>query len=195
MTVGSASAFELSRPAQASLLLRPIGSLSGPRPPSSQGSDPVSYPAEPPASFRTNRQLSGCDPPSLVVRALGAHGHSRRSDPVTAISELHPTSGHSRTVAMSQSVPLPDSCIAAISRQRNASSSAQGRARALLQQWPTRRLGRRRHRFASKTALAQHCVVPQNEATKAQSITGLPMFGNRFLGSWLFAAALAQAQM
>ena len=40
-------------------LLRPIGSLSGPRPPSSQGSDPASYPAEPPASFRTNRQLSG----------------------------------------------------------------------------------------------------------------------------------------
>src|SRR5262245_34044291 len=38
-------------------LLRPIGSLS--RPPSSQGSDPASYPAEPPASFRTNRQLSG----------------------------------------------------------------------------------------------------------------------------------------
>jgi hypothetical protein len=42
-----------------SLLLRPIGSLSGPRPPSSQGSDPASYPAEPPASFQTNRQLSG----------------------------------------------------------------------------------------------------------------------------------------
>src|ERR1700686_3256178 len=40
-------------------LLRPIGSPSGPRPPSSQGSDPASYPAEPPASFRTNRQLSG----------------------------------------------------------------------------------------------------------------------------------------
>jgi hypothetical protein len=40
-------------------LLRPIGSLSGPRPPSSQGSDPTSYPAVPPASFRTNRQLSG----------------------------------------------------------------------------------------------------------------------------------------
>ena len=40
-------------------LLRPIGSLSGPRPPLSQGSDPASYPAVPPASFRTNRQLSG----------------------------------------------------------------------------------------------------------------------------------------
>src|ERR1700730_15887427 len=40
-------------------LLRPIGSLSSPRLPSSQGSDPASYPAQPPASFRTNRQLSG----------------------------------------------------------------------------------------------------------------------------------------
>ena len=40
-------------------LLRPIGSLSSPRPPLSQGSDPASYPAVPPASFRTNRQLSG----------------------------------------------------------------------------------------------------------------------------------------
>src|ERR1700730_1459479 len=40
-------------------LLRPIGSLSSPRPPLSQGSDPASYPTGPPASFRTNRQLSG----------------------------------------------------------------------------------------------------------------------------------------
>ncbi|MEH2539471.1 hypothetical protein V1278_007511 [Bradyrhizobium sp. AZCC 1577] len=40
-------------------LLRPIESLSSPRPPSSQGFDPASYPAVPPASFRTNRQLSG----------------------------------------------------------------------------------------------------------------------------------------
>src|SRR3979411_233057 len=59
MTGGSASALELSRPARASLLLRPVGSLSGPRPPSSQGSNPASYPAAPPARFRTNRQLSG----------------------------------------------------------------------------------------------------------------------------------------
>src|SRR5271169_4147094 len=40
-------------------LLRPIGSLSSPRPPLSQGSDPASCPAVPPASFRTNRHLSG----------------------------------------------------------------------------------------------------------------------------------------
>jgi hypothetical protein len=33
--------------------------LCCPRPPSSQGSDPASYPAVSPASFRTNRQLSG----------------------------------------------------------------------------------------------------------------------------------------
>ena len=44
-------------------LLRPIGSLSSPRPPLSQGSDPASYPAVPAASFRTNRHLSGSDPP------------------------------------------------------------------------------------------------------------------------------------
>ena len=46
-------------PSSKAHLLRPIGSLSSPRLPSSQGSDPASYPAQPPASFRTNRQLSG----------------------------------------------------------------------------------------------------------------------------------------
>src|ERR1700687_1877214 len=40
-------------------LLRPIRSLSSPRLPLSQGSDPASCPAVPPASFRTNRHLSG----------------------------------------------------------------------------------------------------------------------------------------
>src|SRR5258708_3010788 len=38
-------------------LLRPIGLLSGPRPPSSQGSDPTSYPALPPSNFLPNRHL------------------------------------------------------------------------------------------------------------------------------------------
>src|SRR5207237_10825972 len=69
-------------------LLRPIGLLSSPRPPLSQGSDPASYPAVSPASFRTNRQLSGCDPPSLIVRALGARGQSRRSGRVYTASRL-----------------------------------------------------------------------------------------------------------
>jgi hypothetical protein len=39
-------------------LLRLIESLSSPRPPSSQDSDPASYPAVPPVSFRANRQLA-----------------------------------------------------------------------------------------------------------------------------------------
>ena len=59
MTGGSASAFELSRPAQASLTLRPIGSLSHPRRPLSRGSSPSGYPAEPLVSYRINRQLPG----------------------------------------------------------------------------------------------------------------------------------------
>jgi hypothetical protein len=78
MTGGSASAFELSRPAQASLTLRPIGSLSHPRRPLSRGSSPSGYPAEPLVSYQINRQLSGWIPLPLVIRAFGAHGHSRR---------------------------------------------------------------------------------------------------------------------
>ena len=73
MAGGSASALSLSRPAQASLTLRPAGSLSRPRRPLSRGSDPASYPAEPLVSFRTYRQLSGWNPPPLVIRAFGAH--------------------------------------------------------------------------------------------------------------------------
>ena len=70
---GSASALSLSRPAQASHTLRPAGSLAAsPRLPLSQGSDPASYPTEPPASFRTYRQLSGWILLTMV-RALGAH--------------------------------------------------------------------------------------------------------------------------
>src|SRR5215813_10198944 len=47
MAGGSASALSLSRPAQASLTLRPAGSLSRPRRPLSQGSSPCGYPHEP----------------------------------------------------------------------------------------------------------------------------------------------------
>src|SRR5215468_9466964 len=53
MAGGSASALSLSRPAQASLALRPAGSLSRPRRPLSRGSDPAGYPTKPLASFRT----------------------------------------------------------------------------------------------------------------------------------------------
>jgi len=73
MAGGSASALSLSRPAQASLTLRPAGSLSRPRRPLSRGSSPASCPAEPLVSFRTYRQLSGWNPPPQVFRAFGAH--------------------------------------------------------------------------------------------------------------------------
>jgi hypothetical protein len=73
MAGGSASALSLSRPAQASLALRPAGSLSRPRRPLSRGSGPSGYPAEPLVSYRINRQLSGWNPPPLVIRAFGAH--------------------------------------------------------------------------------------------------------------------------
>jgi hypothetical protein len=41
----------------------------------SRGSDPASYQAKPLASFRTYRQLSGWNPPPLMIRAFGAHCH------------------------------------------------------------------------------------------------------------------------
>src|SRR5262245_44322659 len=79
MAGGSASALSLSRPAQASLALRPAGSLSRPRRPLSRGSDPASYPTKPLASFRTYRQLSGWNPPPLMIRAFGAHCQQQKS--------------------------------------------------------------------------------------------------------------------
>src|SRR6478672_7389936 len=70
---GSASAPLLSRPAQASLTLRPVGLLNRPRRPLSRGFDPVGYPPKPLVSYQSNRQLSGWILPPLVKRALGAH--------------------------------------------------------------------------------------------------------------------------
>jgi hypothetical protein len=72
-SAGSASATSLSRPAQASLALRPTGSLNRPRRPLSQGSGPSGCPNEPLASYQINRQLSGWNLPPLVLRAVGAH--------------------------------------------------------------------------------------------------------------------------
>ena len=74
MAGGSASALSLSRPARASHALRPAGSLSRPRRPLSRGSSPAGYPTEPLVSYQINRQLSGWNPPPLVIRAFGAHG-------------------------------------------------------------------------------------------------------------------------
>jgi hypothetical protein len=73
MAGGSASALSLSRPAQASLTLRPAGSLSRPQRPLSRGSNPCGYPHKPLVSYRINRQLSGWIPPPLMIRAFGAH--------------------------------------------------------------------------------------------------------------------------
>ena len=69
----SASAFQLSRPAQASLTLRPVGSLNRPRRPSSRGFDPASCPAKTLVSDQRNRQFSGWILPPLDTRAFGAH--------------------------------------------------------------------------------------------------------------------------
>src|SRR5262250_2760889 len=73
MAGGSASALSLSRPAQASLTLRPTGSLSCSRQPLSRGSSPCGCPHELLVSYRINRQLSVWNLPPLVIRALGAH--------------------------------------------------------------------------------------------------------------------------
>jgi hypothetical protein len=70
---GSASASLLSRPAQASLALRPIGSLDRQKRPLSRGSGPSGHPSKPLVSYRINRQFSGWNLPPLVVRAFGAH--------------------------------------------------------------------------------------------------------------------------
>src|SRR4030095_13782202 len=77
MAGGSASALSLSRPAQASLALRPAGSLSCPRQPLSRGSSPCGYPHEPLVSYQINRQLSGWILPPLMIRAFGAHRQLR----------------------------------------------------------------------------------------------------------------------
>jgi hypothetical protein len=73
MAGGSASALSLSRPAQASLTLRPAALLSRLKRPLSRGSSPAGYPTEPLVSYQINRQLSGWNPPPLVIRAFGAH--------------------------------------------------------------------------------------------------------------------------
>ncbi len=70
---GSASASALSRPAQASLALRPAGSLSRLMRPLSRGFSSASYPTKPLVSYRIYRHLSGWFLPPLVIRALGAH--------------------------------------------------------------------------------------------------------------------------
>src|ERR1019366_1153632 len=78
MAGGAASALSLSRPAQASLTLRPARLLNRLKRPLSRGSSPAGYPTEPLVSYQINRQLSGWNLPPLVIRAFGAHGQTRR---------------------------------------------------------------------------------------------------------------------
>ena len=84
---GSAFAPSLSRPARASLALRPVRLLGRPRRPLSRGSGPASYPAKPLVSYQTYRHLSGWILPPLVIRAFGAHciirANSRQKSPKT----------------------------------------------------------------------------------------------------------------
>ena len=77
MTGGSASALSLSRPAQASLTLRPIGSLSRPRRPLSRGSSPAGHPAKPLVSYSDSSTSIRVEPSSTrETRQQGAHGDS-----------------------------------------------------------------------------------------------------------------------
>jgi hypothetical protein len=70
---GSTSTTSLSRPAQASLALRPAGLLSHPRQLLSQGSDPACYQAKSLVSYQTYRLLSERDFHPLAICAVGAH--------------------------------------------------------------------------------------------------------------------------
>ena len=70
---GSASALSLSRPAQASLTLRPARLLNRLKRPLSRGSSPSGRPVEPLVSYQINRQFSGWILPPQVIRAFGAH--------------------------------------------------------------------------------------------------------------------------
>jgi hypothetical protein len=70
---GSASATSLSRPAQASLALRPAGSLNRPRRPLSQGFGVAGCPAKPLASYQIKPTTVWVEPPSTGdTRRLGA---------------------------------------------------------------------------------------------------------------------------
>jgi len=60
-------------PAQASLALRPAGSLDRQKRPLPRGFGPSGCPSKPLVSYQINRQLSGRNPPPLVTRAFGAH--------------------------------------------------------------------------------------------------------------------------
>src|SRR5262249_42324885 len=72
-TGGSASALSLSRPAQALLALQPAESLDRPRRPLSRGFSPDTAQQSCSSATGLIRQLSGWNPPPLVIRAVRAH--------------------------------------------------------------------------------------------------------------------------
>ena len=82
---GSASTTSLSRPAQASLALRPVDSLARPRRTLSQGFDTADCSTEPPASYRANRPLPGWDLHPQGDRALRGAPEFRRVDILLAL--------------------------------------------------------------------------------------------------------------
>ena len=73
LTGGSASTTSLSRPAQASLALRPAGSLARLKRTLSRGFDLASRPTKPLSSYHAYRQLHGWIPPPQVIFAVSAH--------------------------------------------------------------------------------------------------------------------------
>ena len=88
---GSASALSFSRPAQASLALRPARLLNRPRRPLSRGFDGAGCPATPPVSYQLNRQLAGWNPPPQVIRASEAHQRLRtlNEPPIASAAKVH----------------------------------------------------------------------------------------------------------
>ena len=83
---GSASASTLSRPAQASLALRPTGLLNRPRRPLSRGFDPADYPTKPLVSYQVLPTTSWVGPSSTgVSRRWGARRVEERRGVAIAI--------------------------------------------------------------------------------------------------------------
>ena len=112
MTGESASALELSRPARASLCYGP-SDRSAARAAFVAGAptQPVTQPCRLPASGPIDNYPSETLP-SLMVRALGAHGQSRRFDPLPATSGLPRTTDIIRLTRLVRFVPASTFCIA-----------------------------------------------------------------------------------
>jgi hypothetical protein len=110
VSAGSASALWISRPAQASLALRPAGPLDRQKRPLSRGFGPSGCPPKPLVNYQINRQLSGRNPPPQVTRVFGAHPNEpnslnlaqSRSSPRSNASCGSPGSLYSQRICLSQ---------------------------------------------------------------------------------------------